>query len=157
MPISFKVDSPAVPEKKLSVFHQGILMGRKLSTTVIVGGTLLMLAGLIFLASSISQRQDEAVSGIGLCAFSLGALLCSTGIYLKARTAQAEIPATTSKRPEPKQRGGCDLCGTEVPAVMCRVHQLHLCPNCLARHYDTRSCIFIPSTRRSPAAKAARA
>ncbi len=156
MPISFKVDSPAAPEKKLSVFHQGILMGRKLSTTMIVGGTLLMLAGLIFLASSISQKQDEAVSGLGLCAFSLGALLCSTGIYLKARTAQADAPASANK-PQPKQRGGCDLCGTEVPAVMCRVHQLHLCPNCLARHYDTRSCIFIPSTRRSPAAKAARA
>jgi len=40
-------------------------MARKLGTTVIVGGTLLMLAGLIFLASSISQKQDESVSGLG--------------------------------------------------------------------------------------------
>ena len=47
------MDSAAAPEKKLSVFHQGILMGRKLSTTFIVGGTLVMLAGLIFLASSL--------------------------------------------------------------------------------------------------------
>jgi hypothetical protein len=132
-------------------------MGRKLSTTLIVGGTLLVLAGLVFLASSISQKQDESVSGIGLCAFSLGALICSTGIYLKARTAQAEAPASSNNKPQPKQRGGCDLCGTEVPAVMCRVHQLHLCPGCLAKHYDTRSCIYIPSTRRAPAARAARA
>ena len=132
-------------------------MGRKLSTTLIVGGALCMLAGLIFLASGISQKQDESVSGLGLCAFSLGALLCSTGIYLKARTAQAEVPVSANNKPQPKQRGGCDLCGTESPAVMCRVHQLHLCPNCLSKHYDTRSCIFIPSTRRTPAAKAARA
>jgi len=132
-------------------------MGRKLSTTLIVGGTLLVLAGLVFLASSISQKQDESVSGIGLCAFSLGALICSTGIYLKARTAQAEAPASSNNKPQPKQRGGCDLCGTEVPAVMCRVHQLHLCPGCLAKLYDTRSCIYIPSTRRAPAARAARA
>ena len=132
-------------------------MGRKLSTTMIVGGTLLMLAGLTILAASISQKQDESVSGLGLCGFAFGALVCSTGIYLKARTVQAETQDSANTKPQPKQRGGCDLCGTEVPAVMCRVHQLHLCPNCLARHYDTRSCIFIPSTRRSPAAKAARA
>jgi hypothetical protein len=151
------VGSLAAREKKLSVFQQGILMGRKLSTTMIVGGTLLILAGLTFLAASISQKQDESVSGLGICAFALGALLCSTGIYLKARTVQAETPDSINTKPQPKQRGGCDLCGTEVPAVMCRVHQLQLCPNCLARHYDTRSCIFSPSTRRSPTAKAARA
>ncbi len=132
-------------------------MGQKLSTTLIVGGTLLVLAGLIFLASSISQKQDESVSGLGLVAFSLGALLCSTGIYLKARTVQTEVPAASNNKPQPKQRGGCDLCGTEAPAVMCRVHQLHLCPGCLAKHYDTRSCIYIPSTRRAPAVRAARA
>ena len=132
-------------------------MGRKFSITLIIGGMLLMFAGLIFLAASISQKQDESVSGLGLCAFSFGALLCSSGIYLKARAVQPDVPVSTGNKPQPKQRGGCDLCGTEVPAVMCRVHQLHLCPNCLARHYDTRSCIFIPSTRRSPAAKAARA
>jgi hypothetical protein len=129
-------------------------MTKKLSVVLIVIGSLLMLVGLTFLASGLAQSQDESISGAGMLAFALGALTCSTGIYLKARAAQAALPKTESK-PQQKARGGCDLCGTETPAVMCRVHQLHLCPACLAKHYDTRSCIYVPSTRRSPATKAA--
>lgn len=131
-------------------------MGRKLSLALIIVGVLLMLGGLIFLASGMSQGQDESVSGFGLITFSLGALIAATGMYLKARTAQAAVPANPNSKPQPKQRGGCDLCGVESPAVMCRVHQLHLCPACLAKHYDTRSCIYVPSTRRAMT-KAARA
>jgi hypothetical protein len=130
-------------------------MGRKLSLVLIGAGSLLMMLGLTFLASGLAQRQDESISGVGLCTFSLGALICTTGIYLRARAAQAAVPA--SPKPQPKARGGCDLCGVESPAVMCRVHQLHLCPNCLAKHYDTRSCVYVPSTRRAPIARAARA
>src|SRR6476661_3174407 len=130
-------------------------MGRKLSLVLIAAGSLLMMLGLTFLASGLAQRQEESISGVGICTFSLGALICTAGIYLRARAAQAAVPA--SPKPQPKARGGCDLCGVETPAVMCRVHQLHLCPNCLAKHYDTRSCIYVPSTRRAPAARAARA
>lgn len=131
-------------------------MGRKLSLALIIFGALSMLGGLTFLAASLSQRQDESVSGFGLLTFSLGSLICATGMYLKARTAQAAVPANANSKPQPKARGGCDLCGVEVPAVLCRVHQVHLCPNCLAKHYDTRSCVYVPSTRRAQA-KAARA
>ena len=130
-------------------------MGRKLSLVLIVVGSLLMLFGLTLLASGAAERQDESISGAGICGFSLGALICTSGVYLRARAAQAAVPA--NPKPQPKARGGCDLCGVESPAVMCRVHQLHLCPNCLAKHYDTRSCVYVPSTRRAPMARAARA
>ena len=130
-------------------------MGRKLSLVLILVGSLLMFLGLTLLASGATQRQDESISGVGICAFSLGALISTSGVYLRARALHATIPATP--KPQPKARGGCDLCGVESPAVMCRVHQLHLCPNCLAKHYDTRSCVYVPSTRRAPAARAARA
>lgn len=132
-------------------------MSRKLSLVFIFMGSLLMLLGLAFLASGLTQSQDESISGVGICGFSLGALICTAGVYLKARAAQAAAPAIPKPQPQPKSRGGCDLCGVESPAVMCRVHQLHLCPNCLAKHYDTRSCVYVPSTRRAPAARAARA
>ena len=129
-------------------------MGQKLSVTLIVVGSVLMLLGLTFLASGLAQGQDQAISGAGICAFSFGALICAAGIYAKARVLQAAAPAA---KPQMKPRGGCDLCGTASPAVMCRAHQLHLCPTCLSRHYDSRSCIYVPSTRRAAAAKAARA
>ena len=132
-------------------------MARKLSLVLIILGGLLVLLGLTFLASGLAQSQDESISGVGICTFSLGALICTTGVYLRARAAQAAAPASSKPQPQPKARGGCDLCGVESPAVMCRVHQLHLCPHCLAKHYDTRSCIYVPSTRRAIAARAGRA
>ncbi len=131
-------------------------MGQKLSGFVIVIGCLLMVLGLVLLASGLAQRQDDSIAGAGICAFSFGALACAAGMYLKARAVQAGNPLPANNKQQTKTRGGCDLCGTESPAVMCRIHQLHLCPACLSRHYDVRSCIYVPSTRR-PAAKAARA
>ena len=130
-------------------------MSQKLSTVLTIFGGLLMLLGLTFLASGMAQKsQDESISGAGLMAFALGALVCSGGMYMKARAAQSAAPATTAK--PAKLRGGCDLCGTESPAIHCRVHQLHLCPNCLQKHYDMRSCVYVPSTRRALSAKAGR-
>jgi hypothetical protein len=152
----FTVGSLPAGEKKLSILYEGVLMGQKLSGFLIVVGGLLMIVGLVLLASGLAQRQDESIAGAGICAFSFGALACAGGMYLKARAIQADPSAAAAAKPQTKTRGGCDLCGTESPAVMCRIHQLHLCPACLSRHYDVRSCIYVPSTRR-PAAKAARA
>jgi hypothetical protein len=128
-------------------------MASKLSSVLIGFGCLLMLLGLTLLPASLSQRQDESILGAGVCAFAFGSLLTAGGLYLKARALQSSI-ATESKTQTKQQRGGCDLCGTETPAVMCRAHQLHMCPTCLTRHYDARSCVFVPSGRR-PATKAA--
>jgi hypothetical protein len=152
------VNSLPATKKKLSIFDQGVLMGKKLSTALIVFGVFLMLVGLSLLAAGLSQnQQDESIGGSGVLAFAFGALTCASGIYLKARAIQALGPIAANTKAQQKMRGGCDLCGTESPAVMCRVHQLHLCPACLGKHYDTRSCVYVPSTRRAAAAKAARA
>lgn len=130
-------------------------MGSKASTTLIWLGCLMMLSGLVLLASALSQGQDQSIAGGGICAFAFGSLVTAGGIYTKARVLQAANAGANPAKSQPKQsRGGCDLCGTEVPAVMCRTHQLHLCPTCLTRHFDTRTCLYLPSTRR-PAAKAA--
>lgn len=129
-------------------------MGQKLGNALILFGSLPMLLSLVLLPAAFSQHQDESILGAGVCAFSFGALLIATGLYLKARAIQ-ESTAVVAAKPQPKQqRSGCDLCGIETPAIHCRTHQLHMCPTCLARHFDARSCVYIPSTRR-PAAKAA--
>jgi hypothetical protein len=130
----------------------------KLSGVLIILGCMLLVVGLTLVAAGLSQHQDDSIMGAGVCALSFGALSCAAGIYLKARTLQAAAPVSSNAKSQSKQvRGGCELCGTETPAVLCRVHQLHLCPACLARHYDTRSCVYVPSTRRPLGAKAARA
>ena len=132
-------------------------MASKLSSVLIGFGCLLMLLGLVMLASGLSQGSDESIKGAGICGFSFGALVTAAGIYGKAKAVQASgsvAVALAKPQPTKKQPGGCDLCGTETPAIMCRAHQLHMCATCLTRHFDARSCVYMPSSRR-PASKAA--
>ncbi|HEY1462945.1 MAG TPA: hypothetical protein VGF44_05970 [Terriglobales bacterium] len=69
------------------------------------------------------------------------------GLYVKARFFQAQQPqrSAPAEKTNAQRRGGCTLCGTETPVIQCKVHQLELCGNCLTRHYDYRSCSYIPS------------
>ncbi|HZP17073.1 MAG TPA: hypothetical protein VFB00_03840, partial [Terriglobales bacterium] len=132
---------------------EGILMGHKAGTALLLFGCLLMAAGLLFLSAAFGYRTDDSIVGAGMCAFSLGALVGAGGLYLKART-QNSAASLPGAKPQPKAvRGGCDLCGSESPVIHCRVHQLHICGNCLGPHYDFRSCAYVPSTRRSTPAK----
>jgi hypothetical protein len=146
--------------KKLSFLQEGILMGQKLGSVALICGCFLMLLGLSFIPAALGQHQEQTIMGVGMCAFAFGALLAAAGFYVKARTLQST--SSPGIKPQQKNRGGgCDLCGTEPPAIHCRVHHLHICGDCLAQHYDFRSCVYVPSTRRpasaKPAARAARA
>jgi len=157
----FTVESfPVVKKQKLSFLQEGALMGQKLGSVGLICGGFLMLLGLSFIPAALAQQQqDETILGAGICAFAFGALLASAGLYVKTRALQST--SSPAAKPQQKARGGCDLCGVEIPAVHCRVHQLHICGNCLAQHYDFRSCVYVPSTRRpataKPATRAARA
>jgi hypothetical protein len=129
----------------------------KLGLWAIVGGCLLMVVGLTLLPAASGPHADESIRGLGVSCFSFGAFIGALGLYFKARALQAGTPAPAPQKTQPKRvRGGCDLCGSETPVIHCRVHDVHVCGNCLADHYDTRSCAYVPSTRRSASSKAAR-
>jgi len=135
-------------------------MGQKLGSVALICGGFMMLLGLSFIPAALAQQhQDETILGAGICAFAFGALLASAGFYVKARALQNT--SSPGAKTQQKVRGGCDLYGSELPAVLCRVHHLHICGSCLAQHYDFRSCVYVPSTRRpapaKPNARAARA
>jgi hypothetical protein len=132
---------------------EGIGMGQKVSSGAIGLGCLMMFVGLCFLPAALGSHPEPAILGAGTSLFAMGALMIASGIYLKARVLQASGPVEP-KAPTKRSRGGCDLCGTEAPVVNCRVHQMHLCGECLGQHYDFRSCVYVPSTRRPAAAKA---
>jgi len=112
-------------------------------------GALVMFLGLCFLPSIFGEHPDPDLRAPAAGLFSLGALILATGIYFRARALRASVEAgdfgkeSGSKR----GRGGCDLCGSETPAIHCKVHQLHLCAHCLAEHYDARSCVYTPTIR----------
>src|SRR5579863_8449659 len=126
-------------------------MSSKTANWIIAAGVVLMFIGLCFLPGAFSDRPEADMLEIGACQFSLGALVIATGMYAKGRAAQFAIaagePRKESSPSNQRVRGGCDLCGTEAPAVQCKVHQLHLCGSCLAQHYDVRSCAYVPTTR----------
>lgn len=129
--------------------EEGRPMGKKISSVAIVFGCSLMFLGLCFLPAALGNHPDPAILGGGVILFSLGALMAAGGTYLKAVALPAGADAGPAKAQlKQRARGGCDLCGVEAPAVNCKVHQVHLCGDCLGKHYDFRSCVYVPSTRR---------
>ena len=129
----------------------------KVSGLAIVCGCFLMLLGLAFLPAAFGPHPDDSILGLGICVFSLGALTIAGGLYMKALAVKSGTTTASVPKAQPKRvRGGCDLCGSETPVIHCRVHDIHVCGNCLSNHYDSRSCAYVPSTRRTAGSKAAR-
>jgi hypothetical protein len=128
-------------------------MSSKTATWIMAAGAVLMLIGLCFLPAALGEPRDADLLELGACQFSLGAIIVAAGIYAKARVVQLAIASGEPRKepaiPNPRVRGGCDLCGTETPVVQCQVHKLHFCGSCLAKHYDARSCVYVPTTRTS--------
>jgi|SRR5215813_11350749 len=119
-------------------------------------GCFAMLVGLTFLSAALGAHPDESIRGLGICLFALGAFIGACGFYVKAQATQSGAPPASTQKTPKRVRGGCDLCGSETPVIHCRVHDIHVCGNCLADHYDFRSCAYVPSTRRTAGSRAAR-
>jgi hypothetical protein len=124
-------------------------MSSKTATWIIVAGAVLAFIGLCFLPAALGEHPDANLLEMGAFALSVGTLVIAAGIYIKARVLQSTAVEPRKKAGTSNQRvrGGCDLCGSEAPVVQCKVHQLHLCGNCLAQHYDVRSCVYVPTSR----------
>ena len=126
-------------------------MSSRTGNWMMVAGAAMMLGGLCILPAAFVGHGEGNLLGVGACLFGLGALVVAAGVYLKARALQAGLGLGTNAEPEKSGRRPkvtCDLCRIEAPVVHCKVHQLHLCGNCLAEHYDFRSCAYVPSPRR---------
>jgi hypothetical protein len=132
-------------------------MSARAGNWLIVCGGLVMFVALSFLPAMLRDRSDTSLIGAGAILFCFGLLLISTGIYLKAKLLGGTSRSPESPTPARRSRGACDLCRGEAPVIQCKVHQLHLCPACLAEHYDFRSCAYVPSTRTRASRGAARA
>jgi hypothetical protein len=110
-------------------------------------GALAVLIGLAVGVSSMGEHVETTLLSLGACIVTTGLLIAATGVFLKARLLQAQ---GESKPVQRKARGGCDVCGG-VAVINCKVHQVHLCADCLGKHYDFRSCAYVPSSRRQGA------
>lgn len=131
-------------------------MPSRAGSGLIAAGAILAFLGLCTMAAAVGDKEGTLL-GVGSSVFALGALGVGGGFYLKGRALKAEATAPPDKSAELGQRprGACDLCKVEMPVVHCKVHQLHLCGHCLGEHYNFRSCVYVPSTRKT-LAKAAK-
>ena len=119
----------------------------KLGTVLLLIGSLLAVLGLTILPSALSAGEDKTLLNIAVLVVSFSMTMIAGGLYLKARAVPrpAGSDAENTKR---SQKASCDSCGKQESVIQCRVHQLHLCGDCLAKHYDFRSCAYVPSIRR---------
>ena len=129
-------------------------MATKSSTWMMAVGAFIAFIGLCFLPAAFGSDSDRTMLDAGSVALSTGMLLIAGGLYIKARTlGTVAAPVTPPGSGKRNRKSICDRCAQEEPVIQCRVHQLHLCGDCLSKHYDFRSCAYVPSTRRGASAK----
>jgi len=123
-------------------------MSSRLANLLIGMGAFGILIGLCLFPVAMGDHGDSSLLPMGACALSLGSLAVASGIYVKARMAQPTTGMIVEHKAQTKRvRGGCDICRGDFPIIHCKVHQLHLCTECMREHFDVRSCIYAPSTR----------
>jgi hypothetical protein len=131
-------------------------MASKTGTWLIGIGCCIVVVGLCALPAAWGPSPDKTLLGASMTALSAGMMLVAGGLYLKARSFRAGAAAGgTGSQTKRGRKATCDRCGKNEPVIQCRVHQLHLCGDCLGQHYDFRSCAYVPSTRRSTGKAAA--
>ena len=123
-------------------------MSSKAGNSLIAAGALLVVVALVCLPAARSEADRASIVAFAASLFSLGTMATAGGFYLKARMMSASNSGNQSADNARRIRGGCDLCAGDAPVIHCKVHQLHMCPACLAQHYDFRSCAYVPSTRK---------
>ena len=132
-------------------------MSSRIGNGLIAVGALGACIGLIMLPAALGEHPDTNLVILGACGVSLGSLTAAAGIFLNARALQSPAGSLgtsgEAKNSTRRVRGGCDICHGDMPVIHCKVHQVHMCAECLGQHYDFRTCSYVPSTRR-PAAKA---
>src|SRR5690242_1588827 len=128
-------------------------MSPRTGNWMIAAGAVAVLMGMLVLPAAMGQPVDTSLLTLGACGVSLGSMISALGIYMKFRTTKSEdrpgASSAESKNSARRVRGGCDICHGDMPVIHCKVHQVHLCPDCLGQHYDFRSCAYVPSTRRT--------
>jgi hypothetical protein len=133
-------------------------MSSTTGTWMIAVGALGLVIGLVMLPAAFGDHPDTNLLVLGACCVSLGSMIAASGVYFKARVLQSNGSAGAPAEPKNstrRVRGGCDVCHGDLPVIHCKVHQVHLCADCLGQHYDFRTCAYAPSNRRN-GAKASR-
>jgi hypothetical protein len=115
-------------------------------------GAVAVVLGIIVLPAALGEPTDTSLLALGACGVSLGSMIAAAGVFLNARRTDSGTASGgpgESRNAARRRRGGCDICHGDQPVIHCTVHQVHLCSDCLGQHYTSRSCTYVPSSRRT--------
>ncbi len=126
-------------------------MSSRTGNLMIGAGAVVAVLGVLMLPAALGEHTDNSLLILGATAISMGSLFGALGIYVRSRRKQEGQSTAEPKNSARRVRGGCDVCHGDQPVIHCRVHQIHLCADCLGPHYDPKSCRYAPSGRRAPA------
>ena len=116
-------------------------------------GALVAIAGLIFFPAALTgPARDEALLAAGGAMVGIGALMIGISLYFKASAIREEIaanPQLSAMLAGKRLKASCDNCKEGVSVIFCSMHKKALCGSCLAEHYDSRACVYLPAARRS--------
>jgi len=113
-------------------------------------GILVCLVGLLFLPSAFGQGgRDDGLLGAGGAILGVGSLIISVAMYFKASAMRSELSQQSQTAQAGRRtKGGCDICHEANPVIQCTMHKQSLCSTCLADHYESRACVYVPSVRK---------
>jgi hypothetical protein len=126
-------------------------MAKKIGNWLIGTGCCIAFLGLCALPAAFGANSDKTLAGVGMTILSTGIMLIAGGLYLKSRNFGERSADRTDSQSKRGRKATCNQCGKNEPVIECRVHQVNLCGDCVGKHYDFRSCAYVPSTRRSTA------
>ena len=129
-------------------------MSSKISKIMIGFGSALLLVGLAFVPAGFGPDGDPSVMAGGMGIFSFGSLVIGLGFYLNAREVHAAIRA--EKTIAAAKTGMCEACEGNAQVILCTTHAAGLCASCMHTHFDPRSCVFTPASRKLARAASAR-
>ncbi len=119
----------------------------KIGSWLIGIGCCIAFAGLCFLPAAFGPHPDGSMLSAGAMLFSAGMVLAASGMYVKARYWAQSAPATGAKSDKKGTQKPCKLCSKPDALIFCRAHEMQLCADCLGKHFDFRSCVYIPIER----------
>ena len=126
-------------------------MATKIGTWLIAIGSCIVFLGLCALPAALGANPDKTLLAFGMTIISTGMMLIAGGLYIKSRNFGQRVSNRSESHTKRVRKALCEQCGKNEPVIQCRAHKVHLCAACVGRHYDFRSCAYVPSSRNSNA------
>ena len=120
---------------------------QKISLSLMIAGSVLVLAALVFLPTVLGAAADPSALAVVAGSFSLGTLTVAAGLYLRARSMAARNGIVAKPRLK-KNQERCGICEVAPALLWCTQHQAKVCPGCMASH-DSSSCMYVDISRRA--------